>query len=135
MKYWLVKQEPEEYSFDDLLRERKTDWTGIRNFQARNNLQATHAGDKVLFYHSTPEKRVVGVAQVSREAFSDPTDDTGKWFAIELTPLEKFKKSVTLDEIKAHADLQQIALVRQTRLSVLPLSETEFQTIVKLSKK
>jgi len=132
MNYWLVKQEPEKYSFDDLLKEGKTDWTGVRNFQARNNLREMKLGDKVLFYHSVSEKAVVGVAEVSRENFPDSTDE--KWIAVEIKPLEKFAKSVTLDEIKAHKDLQNIALVKQSRLSVMPLTQGEFETIINLAK-
>lgn len=134
MKFWLVKQEPEEYSFADLQRDGKTDWTGVRNFQARNNLREMRHRDKVLFYHSGGEKAVVGLAEVSREAFTDPTDDEGKWIAVEIAPLEKFAKPVTLGEIKAHQELQNIALLKQSRLSVVPLSETEFATIIKLAK-
>jgi predicted RNA-binding protein with PUA-like domain len=132
MNYWLVKQEPEKYSFDDLLKEGKTDWTGVRNFQARNNLREMKAGDKVLFYHTVSEKAVVGLAKVSRENFPDSTDE--KWIAVEIKPLEKFAKSVTLDEIKAHKDLQNIALIKQSRLSVMPLTREEFETIYKKGK-
>lgn len=132
MNYWLVKQEPEKYSFDDLLREGKTDWTGVRNFQARNNLRAMRAGDKVLFYHSVSDKAVVGAAVVSREEFPDPTDE--KWIAVELKPLEKFSKPVTLDEIKAKKSLENIALIKQSRLSVMPLTKVEFEKIIQLSR-
>lgn len=132
MNYWLVKQEPEKYSFDDLVKEGATDWTGVRNFQARNNLRAMKRGDKILFYHSVSEKSVVGVAEVSREAFQDSTDQTGKWIAVQIKPLEKFEKSVTLDEIKTDENLQNIALVKQSRLSVVPLRCEEFETIYKL---
>lgn len=133
MKFWLVKQEPEDYSFDDLMFDGKTDWTGVRNFQARNNLREMRVRDKVLFYHSVSEKAIVGVAEVSREAFPDSTDETQKWIAVEIKPLEKFLKLVALDQIKAHADLQNIGLIRQSRLSVVPLSENEFETILNLS--
>ncbi|MCU1288164.1 MAG: ubiquinol-cytochrome reductase [Acidobacteria bacterium] len=133
--YWLVKQEPEKYSFDDLVKEGKTDWTGVRNFQARNNLRAMKIGDKLLFYHSVTEKAVVGLAEVCKEAFQDSTDDTGKWIAVEIKPLERFAKSVALDEIKAEKTLENIALIKQSRLSVLPLSPEEFETIVKLGGK
>lgn len=132
MNYWLVKQEPEKYSFDDLLRDGATDWTGVRNFQARNNLRAMRVGDPVLFYHSVSEKAVVGLAEVSKEEFPDPTDE--KWIAVEIKPREKFAKPVTLDQIKYDADLQNIALIKQSRLSVMPLTETEFNRVVELSK-
>jgi predicted RNA-binding protein with PUA-like domain len=130
MNFWLVKQEPEAYSFDDLLKDGKTDWTGVRNFQARNNLRAMKTGDKVLFYHSVSEKSVVGLAEVSREEFPDPTDE--KWIAVEIKPVEKFDKSVSLEQIKAEAGLQNIALIKQSRLSVMPLTEGEFDLILKL---
>jgi predicted RNA-binding protein with PUA-like domain len=131
MNHWLVKQEPEAYSFDDLLKDGKTDWTGVRNFQARNNLQAMKLGDKVLFYHSVSEKAVVGLAEVSREQFPDPTDE--KWFAVEIKPLEKFAKPVALAEIKAAKMLENIALIKQSRLSVMPLKNYEFDEILRLT--
>ena len=131
MNYWLVKQEPEKFSFDDLIKEGKTVWTGVRNFQARNNLREMRAGDKVLFYHSVSDKAVVGLAEVSRESFADPTDE--KWIAVEIKPLEKFAKRVALEEIKAREELQSIALIKQSRLSVMPLTREEFETIMKMA--
>ena len=132
MNYWLVKQEPEKYSFADLVKEGATDWTGVRNYQARNNLRAMRTGDAVLFYHSVSEKAVVGSAFVSREEFPDPTDD--RWIAIEIKPVEKFAKPVTLNDIKVNENLNNIALIKQSRLSVLPLTESEYRTILVLSK-
>ena len=132
MNYWLVKQEPEKYSFADLLRDGATDWTGVRNYQARNNLRAMRTGDAILFYHSVSEKAVVGSALVSREEFPDPTDD--RWVAVEIKPVEKFAKPVTLDDIKANENLDNIALIKQSRLSVMPLTETEYRTILGLAK-
>lgn len=132
MNFWLVKQEPEAYSFDDLIKDGKTDWTGVRNFQARNNLRAMKEGDKVLFYHSVSEKSVVGLAEVSREEFTDPTDE--KWIAVEIAPLEKFAKTLSLEQIKAEKTLENIALIKQSRLSVMPLTKKEFDTILKLTK-
>ena len=120
------------YSFDDLLKDGKTVWDGVRNYQARNNLQAMRVGDQVLFYHSVSEKSVVGVAEVSRESFPDPNDE--KWMAVEIVPIEKFEKSVTLNEIKAAKSLENIALIKQSRLSVMPLTKIEFGTIIKLKK-
>jgi len=134
MNYWLVKQEPEKYSFDDLLKEGVTVWTGVRNFQARNNLRLMKTGDKVLFYHSVSEKAVIGLAEISKEAFQDATDETGKWIAVQIKPVEKFSKAVTLDEIKAEKSLANIGLIKQSRLSVMPLTEDEFKTILKLSR-
>lgn len=131
MKYWLVKQEPEAYSFDDLVKDGKTDWTGVRNFQARNNLREMMLGDQVMFYHSVSEKCVVGLAEVSRENFADPTDE--KWIAVEIKSVKKFGKPVSLEQIKAEAGLQNIALIKQSRLSVMPLTEGEFDLILKLA--
>lgn len=132
MKFWLVKQEPEAYSFNDLVSDGKTDWTGVRNFQARNNLQEMKKGDKVLFYHSVSEKSVVGLAMVSKTAFTDPTDE--KWFAVEIAFDKKFKKPVTLGQIKANKSLANIGLIKQSRLSVMPLTEDEYQEIISMSK-
>ena len=132
MNHWIVKQEPEAYSFDDLVKDGKTDWTGVRNFQARNNLQAMKKGDKVLFYHSISEKSVVGIASVSKAAFPDPTDE--KWFAVEIKPVKKLKKPVTLEEIKANKALANIALIKQSRLSVMPLTEDEYEEILSMAK-
>lgn len=131
MKYWLVKQEPAEYSFDDLLREGETDWTGVRNFQARNNLRQMKIGDKVLFYHSGLEKAVVGIAEVSAEYFPDPTD--AAWIAVRIKPIEKLRKPVSLQQIKSEKSLQNIGLVRQPRLSVMPLAESEFKKILEMA--
>jgi predicted RNA-binding protein with PUA-like domain len=131
MNYWLVKQEPEAYSFDDLLRDGKTEWTGVRNFQARNNLRAMRTGDKVLFYHSVSEKAIVGAAEVSREEFPDPTDD--KWIAVEIKPVEKFAKPVSLEQIKTERTLENIALIKQSRLSVMPVTPEEFAAISRLA--
>lgn len=130
MNYWMVKQEPEKYSFDDLLKDGKTVWDGVRNYQARNNLREMRVGDQVLFYHSVSEKSVVGLAEVSRESFPDPSDE--KWIAVEIQPIEKFAKAVTLDEIKAAKDLENIALIKQSRLSVMPLTRAEFETILRI---
>ncbi len=132
MNYWLVKQEPEKYSFDDLLKDKKTVWDGVRNYQARNNLREMKAGDQILFYHSVSEKAVVGLAEISRENFPDPNDE--KWLAVEIKPVEKFKKPVTLDEIKNEKTLENIALIKQSRLSVMPLTKKEFEKVLKLSR-
>lgn len=132
MNYWLVKQEPEAYSFDDLLRDGKTDWTGVRNYQARNNLRAMRRGDLVLFYHSVSDKEVVGLTEVTREEYPDPTDTN--WICVELTPVEKFAVPVSLAAIKSEPSLADIALIKQSRLSVMPLTESEFETIVGMAK-
>lgn len=132
MKYWLVKQEPEKYSFDDLLKDEKTIWDGVRNYQARNNLREMKTGDKVLFYHSVSEKSVVGIAEVSKENFPDPIDE--KWLVVEIKSLEKFANPVTLEQIKNQKTLENIALIKQSRLSVMPLTKKEFEKIIEISK-
>ena len=134
MNFWLVKQEPEKYSFDDLIREGETSWTGVRNFQARNNLRAMKTGDKVLFYHSVTEKAVVGLAEVAAEAAPDATDETGKWLAVSIKPVEKFRQPLSLEIIKSRKDLAEIALIKQSRLSVMPLTQNEFETICRLGE-
>ncbi len=128
--YWLVKQEPETYAWSQLVEEKKTDWTGVRNFQARNNLRDMKEGDVVLYYHSGGGKEVVGIAKVTKPAFPDPTAEDGDWCAVELTPVKPFKRPVTLAEIKKNPALADVALVRQSRLSVMPLSKTDFDAIV-----
>ncbi len=132
MNFWLVKQEPAAYSFNNLMADGKTDWTGVRNYQARNNLREMKGGDKVLFYHSVSEKAVVGVAEVSIENFPDPTDE--KWLAVELKAIEKLPNPVSLDQIKTSKLLENIALIKQSRLSVMPLKNYEFDEILKLSE-
>ena len=128
----MVKQEPDAYSWDDFVKDGATDWTGVRNFQARNNLRAMKKGDKVLFYHSNVGKEVVGIAEVSKEGFADPTDE--KWTAVELKPVKPLKKPVTLAQIKENLALAQIKLVRQSQLSVMPVTKDEYQEILSMSK-
>lgn len=132
MNYWMVKQEPTAYSWDDFVKDGKTDWTGVRNFKARNFLKEMKEGDKVYFYHSVIGKEVVGIAKVTKEAFPDPTDTA--WHAVELTPDKPLKKPVTLVQIKANKALANIYLVRQPRFSVMPLTKDEFQEILSMSK-
>jgi predicted RNA-binding protein with PUA-like domain len=132
MNYWMVKQEPEAYSWDDFVKDGKTDWTGVRNFQARNNLREMKKGDKVLFYHSVTGKEVVGIASVTKANFPDPTDE--KWLAVELSPSKPFKKRVSLTQIKANLALANIGLLRQSQLSVIGLAKDEFDEIVSMSK-
>ena len=133
--YWLVKQEPEDYSWDDLVRDKKTAWTGVRNFQARNNLRNMKTGDAVLFYHSGKEKSVVGIAEVAKTAYPDPTADDDSWIAVDIKPLKRFAKPVSLADIRANAKLRDLLLVRQSRLSVVPVSKEDFDEIVKMSGK
>lgn len=132
---WLVKQEPEDYSWDDLVRDKKTAWTGVRNFQARNNLRNMKTGDAVLFYHSGKEKSVVGIAEVAKTAYPDPTADDDSWIAVEIKPLKRLAKPVSLADIRANAKLRDLLLVRQSRLSVMPVSNEDFDEIVKMSGK
>jgi predicted RNA-binding protein with PUA-like domain len=134
VNYWLVKQEPTAYSWDDFVKDGKTAWTGVRNFQARNNLRTMKAGDRVLFYHSVTDKAIIGEAEVLREAFSDPTATEGNWVAVELKPLRALRRRVSLEEIKADKKLSQFTLVRRPRLSVMPVTADEYRAIVALSQ-
>lgn len=135
MQYWLVKSEPGTYSWDDLVKDGKTFWDGVRNYQARNNLRNMKKGDLVLYYHSVNEKCVVGVAEVVKEAYQDPTTKDDRWVAVDIKPKEKLKKPVTLADVKADKRLSEIALVRQSRLSVMPLKAKEFDVILELGSK
>jgi predicted RNA-binding protein with PUA-like domain len=130
-RYWLVKQEPTKYSFDRLVADGATMWDGVRNFQARNSLQAMRRGDRVLYYHSVVGTAVVGICEVTREAYPDPTAKEGSWVAVDLAPVRKLKRPVTLEEIKADRTLRDVPLVRQSRLSVMPIEKTAFDAIVK----
>jgi predicted RNA-binding protein with PUA-like domain len=130
--FWLVKQEPSDYSWSDFVADGSTSWTGVRNFAARNNLRRMSKGDEVLFYHSGEDKAVVGIAKVARTAYPDATAKEGDWSAVDLAPLEPLPKPVTLHEIKAKPALKNIALVRQSRLSVMPLSESAFRSILRM---
>ena len=130
--YWLVKQEPTAYAWEDFVKDGKTDWTGVRNFKARNFLKEMKLGDKVYFYHSVIGKEIVGIAKVTKEAFPDPTDQA--WHAVELAPEKPLKKPVTLAAIKENKALANIYLVRQPRFSVMPLTKDEFDEILSMSK-
>lgn len=128
--YWLVKSEPSVYSYDMLHNDGKTVWDGVRNYAARLHLNGMKKDDLVLYYHSMDATEVVGIAKVLRPAFPDPTDNEGKWVAVEIAPHKKLKQSVSLASIKAEKKLQQIGLVRIGRLSVMPLTKEEFDCIV-----
>ncbi|MGA3283684.1 MAG: EVE domain-containing protein [Verrucomicrobiota bacterium] len=134
MNYWLVKQEPEAYSWSDFLKDGKAAWTGARNFQARNHLRAMQAGDCVFFYHSGGEKSVVGRARVARESYPDPTADEGDWSAVDLAPVKTLAKPVTRAAIKADKILKEMALVRQSRLSVMPVTRKQFTRLLELAE-
>lgn len=134
MRFWLVKQEPSKYSWEQFVKERKTYWDGVRNYQARNNLQAMKKGDRVLFYHSVVGKEVMGIAQITRESYPDPTADDPAWVVVDLKPVKPLKIPVTLEQIKSHAKLREIALIKQSRLSVMPLTASEFKIIIEMGK-
>jgi predicted RNA-binding protein with PUA-like domain len=132
--FWLVKQEPSSYSWSDFIAEGETKWTGVRNYAARNNLRKMARGDEVLFYHSGEEKAVVGIAKVVRTAYRDPTAKEGDWSTVDLAPLKPLRHPVTLREIKANSRLKGIPLIRQSRLSVMPLAAAAFREIVKIGE-
>jgi len=131
--FWLVKQEPSSYSWSDFVADGETSWTGVRNFAARNNLRKMRKGDEVFFYHSGDEKAVVGIAKVTRTAYADPTAKEGDWSTLDIAAVKALRRPVTLREIKGNPQLKRIPLVRQPRLSVMPLSEAEFREIAKMA--
>jgi len=133
--YWMVKQEPTAYAWEQFVKDGGTAWTGVRNFQARINLRAMRRGDEVLYYHSVVGKEVVGIAKVAREAYPDPTAEEDGWVCVDLAPVRALKSPVPLEKIKATPALKDIKLLRQSRLSVMPLGAAEFVTIVSLSDK
>lgn len=134
MNHWLIKSEPFAYSWDDFVKAGRSVWDGVRNYQARNNLKAMAEGDWALFYHSNEGMEIVGIAQVAKEAFPDPTTDDPRWVAVEFVPVQRLERPVTLHQIKADNRLQQIALIRQSRLSVMPVRPEEFDLILSLSQ-
>ena len=134
MQHWLVKQEPEKYPWTQFVKDKGTYWDGVRNYQARNNLRAMKKGDLVMYYHSVSEKAVVGVAKVTGEAYPDPTAKEGDWSVVDLKPVKAMAESVTLERIKADAKLTGIALIKQSRLSVMPLRASKFQRILQIGK-
>ena len=131
--FWLVKQEPSSYSWADFVAEGQTSWTGVRNFTARNNLRKMRQADEVFFYHSGEQKAVVGIAMVVRTAYRDATAEEGEWSAVDLAAVKPLARPVTLREIKGNSRLKGIPLVRQSRLSVMPLTEPEFREIIDMS--
>ncbi len=134
MQYWLVKQEPESYSWAAFLKDGATAWTGVRNFQARNNLRVMKKGDLVFYYHSVSEKQIVGLARVAREAYPDPTAKEGDWSCVDLAPVKPLKKPVTLESIKNDKVLKTLPLVRQTRLSVTPMTAEHFGRVLEIAE-
>ena len=133
MNYWLVKSEPGAYSWDDLVSLGKDHWDGVRNYQARNNLKLMKVGDEVLFYHSVNEKQVVGIAKVEKEFYQDPTTDDERWVVVDLVPVRRLNKPVTLAQIKSENSLEGFALIKNSRLSVMPVDEQHYKTILKMS--
>jgi predicted RNA-binding protein with PUA-like domain len=135
MQYWIMKTEPGAFSFEDLVKDGKTVWDGVRNYQARNNLKAMKKGDQALIYHSVTEKALAGIAAVSREHYPDPTDNPKQdWAVVEVIPVRPLRHRVTLAEIKADPRLAEIPLIRQSRLSVIPLDKADFDYLVGLSE-
>jgi predicted RNA-binding protein with PUA-like domain len=134
MSYWLLKSEPDVYSFDQLLAEGETVWNGVRNNAARLHLRAMKAGDEALFYHSNIGKEAVGLCRISREAYSDPTDESGQWVAVSVQPIRRLSRPVTLAEMKAEPGLSEFQLIRQSRLSVVPVRDDEWATILKMAR-
>ena len=133
MNYWLVKSEPHKYPIQRLKEDGHTFWDGVRNYQARNNLQAMKAGDLCLYYHSNEGKEIVGLARVLKEAYPDPTTTEDAWVVVDLGFEEIFPRAVTLSELKAHPLLSKMELIRQSRLSVLPVRPEEFDQVILLS--
>ena len=133
MKYWLVKSEPNAYSWDQLVKDKKTPWDGVRNYAARNHLKEMKKGDEVLFYHSNEGMEIVGIAKVEKEFYQDPTTTDSNWVVVDLKPAKKLKNPVSLIQIKSDKRLAEMALVRLGRLSVQPVSEKEWKIIMELA--
>lgn len=132
MNYWLIKSEPNTYSWDDLVKLGRDHWDGVRNYAARNHMKEMKEGDLALFYHSVNEKSVIGIAEVVREHYPDPTTDDDRWVVVDFVPKEKLKRSISLEEIKADKRLSEMVLVNNTRLSVQPVKREEFDIIIGL---
>jgi predicted RNA-binding protein with PUA-like domain len=130
---WLVKSEPSVYAFDQLVDEKRTAWDGVRNYEARNNLRAMKRGDLLLYYHSNEGKQIVGLAKVARTAYQDPKTDED-WSAVDVAPVKRLRKPVTLAQVKAHAKLSKMALVKKSRISVVPVTEEELGLVLQLAE-
>ena len=133
MKYWLLKSEPDAWSWDKQVKEGASMWDGVRNYQARNNLKEMKKNDLCFFYHSVTERSIVGIVKVVKEYYPDPTDKTGRFVVVDVKATKKLKNSVSLDQIKENSKLKDIALVKQSRLSVMPLKKNEWEIIIKMS--
>ena len=134
MSYWLIKSEPFKYSFDQLLKDKKTLWDGVRNYQARNNLRAMKKNDLLLFYHSNEGKNIVGIAKVIKEFYPDPTAKEGDWSVVDIAPVKKLTKTVSLEDIKSNPLLKNMAFLKQGRLSVSPVTKTEYDILLKMGE-
>lgn len=134
INYWLIKSEPFKYSWDDLEKDGNTFWDGVRNYEARNNLQAMKKGDLCLYYHSNKGKEVVGIAKVIKEGYQDPTTDDDRWVVVDIEPFKKLKNTVSLATMKAAPELENMKMIRQGRLSVTPVTHPEFDKIIALSE-
>lgn len=135
MNYWLVKSEPFKYSWQQLLKDKRTFWDGVRNYAARNNLRAMKKGDEVFFYHSNEGMEIVGIAMVVKEAYQDPTTDNKNWVVVDLSPVQTLKNPVTLSEIKVGTRFENMELVKNSRLSVQKVTPDEWKWILKMSEK
>ena len=133
MKYWLLKSEPDAWSWENQVKEGASMWDGVRNYQARNNLKEMKKNDLCFFYHSVTERSIVGIVKVTKEYYPDPTDKTGRFVVVDVKATKKLKNPVSLDQIKENSKLKDIALVKQSRLSVMPLKKTEWEIIIKMS--
>ena len=133
MKYWLLKSEPDAWSWDNQVKEGASMWDGVRNYQARNNLKNMKRNDLCFFYHSVTEKSVVGIVKVVKEHYPDPTDKTERFVVVDVKAIKKLKKPVSLEKIKLNDKLKNIALIKQSRLSVMPIKEVEWNEIIKMS--
>ena len=133
MKYWLLKSEPTTWSWDDQIKVKKEMWDGVRNYQARNNLMKMKKGDLCFFYHSVKEKKIVGIVEVTKEYYPDPTDKSGKFVVVDVAAKKKLKKSISLEEIKGEKKLGHLLLIKQSRLSVMPIDLISWKIINKLS--
>ena len=133
MKYWLLKSEPDAWSWDNQIKEGASMWDGVRNYQARNNLKEMKKNDLCFFYHSVTERSIVGIVKVVKEYYPDPTDKTGRFVVVDVKATKKLKNPVSLDQIKENKKLKDIALLKQSRLSVMPLKKIEWETVLKMS--
>ena len=130
MKYWLIKTEPNTFSWDDLVHDTKTEWTGVRNYAARNYMKQMSVNDEIFFYHSVVGKEIVGIAKVIKTAHPDSTDTTGVWECVDIAPVKKLNRAISLDEVKTFTECKQMKLLTHGRLSVQPVTDAEWKTII-----